>query len=245
MYYCYRPGEQHDTGRPVRTSSIHPRLEALGAQFQQVMGWERPRWFDPSGEGEAYAFGRSNWWEPVRQECLAVRHRVGLADISAFAKYEVRGRDAEAFLDRLIANRMPRRDGAIVLAHLLTETGRIESEMTITRLAPDHFYLLSAASAQLHDLDRLTNARAAGEDVTVVDVTEDFGCLVLAGPKAREVWLRSPPPTSPMARSPGLPHARSAPAASASYALSGSIMWASLAGSCIAPWRRCRASSMP
>jgi dimethylglycine dehydrogenase len=187
MYYCYRPGEQHDTGRPVRTSSIHPRLKALGAQFQQVMGWERPRWFDPSGEGEAYAFRRSNWWEPVKQECLAVRHRVGLADLSAFAKYEVRGRDAAAFLDRLIANRMPRRDGAIVLAHLLTESGRIESEMTITRLAPDHFYLLSAASAQLHDLDMLTNARAAGEDVTVADVTEDFGCLVLAGPKAREV----------------------------------------------------------
>jgi dimethylglycine dehydrogenase len=187
MYYCYRPGEQHDTGRPVRTSSIYPKLKALGAQFQQVMGWERPRWFDPSGDGETYAFRRSNWWQAVEQECLAVRHRVGLTDLSTFAKYDVKGRDAAAFLDRLAANRVPQRDGGIVLAHLLTDTGRIESEVTITRLAPDHFYVLSAATAQLHDLDMLTNAVAPGEAVTIRDVTEDFGCLVLAGPKAREV----------------------------------------------------------
>jgi dimethylglycine dehydrogenase len=77
-----------------------------------------------------------------------------------------------------------------VLAHLLTDSGRIESEMTITRLAPDHFYVLSAATAQLHDLDMLTNAVAPGEAVTIRDVTEDFGCLVLAGPKARDVLAR-------------------------------------------------------
>ncbi len=187
MYYCYRPGEQHDTGRPVRTSSIYPKLAALGAQFQQVMGWERPRWFDPSGEGEQYAFTRSNWWEPVRQECLAVRRRVGLMDLSTFAKYDVRGRDAADFLDRLVANRMPARDGGVVLAHLLTEAGRIESEMTITRLAPDHYYVLSAATAQLHDLDMLANGIGPGENVAISDVTEDFGCLVLAGPLARHV----------------------------------------------------------
>jgi dimethylglycine dehydrogenase len=187
MYYCYRPGEQHETGRPVRTSSIYPKLKALGAQFQQVMGWERPRWFDPSDGGEDYSFRRSNWFEPVREESLAVRSRVGLMDLSTFAKYEVRGRDAAAFLDRLVANRVPRRDGGIVLAHLLTDSGRIESEMTITRFAADRFYILSAAVAQLHDLDMLANAVAPGEDVTIGDVTEDFGCLVLAGPKARDV----------------------------------------------------------
>jgi dimethylglycine dehydrogenase len=151
------------------------------------MGWERPRWFDPSDGGEDYSFRRSNWFEPVREECLAVRNRVGVTDLSTFAKYEVRGRDAAAFLDRLVANRVPRRDGGIVLAHLLTDSGRIESEMTITRFAADRFYILSAAVAQLHDLDMLANAVAPGEDVTIGDVTEDFGCLVLAGPKARDV----------------------------------------------------------
>jgi dimethylglycine dehydrogenase len=82
---------------------------------------------------------------------------------------------------------MPARDGGVVLAHLLTDSGRIESEMTITRLAPDHYYVLSAATAQLHDLDMLANAIGPGENVTISDVTEDFGCLVLAGPLARHV----------------------------------------------------------
>jgi dimethylglycine dehydrogenase len=187
MYYCYRPGEQLDAGRPVRTSSIYRKLKALGAQFQQVMGWERPRWFDPTGNGEDYSFRRSNWFEPVREECLAVRQRVGLMDLSTFAKYDVRGRDAAALLDRLCANRIPRRDGGIVLGHHLTEGGFIESEMTITRLAEDHFYVLSAAVAQHHDMDQLVNGIAPGDDVTVNDITEEFGCLVLAGPRAREV----------------------------------------------------------
>ncbi len=187
MYYCYRPSEQHDTGRPVRTSSIYPRLKELGAQFQQVMGWERPRWFDPTGLGETYSFRRSDWFGPVGEECLAVRNRVGLMDLSTFAKYEMRGRDGAGLLDRLAANAVPRRDGGIVLAHLLTESGMIESEMTITRLSPDHFYVLSAATAQHHDFDMLANAVTPGEDVIVSDVTDDFGCLVLAGPLARDV----------------------------------------------------------
>lgn len=187
MYYCYRPGEQLDAGRPVRTSSVYPKLMALGAQFQQVMGWERPRWFDPTGKGEDYSFRRSNWFEPVREECMAVRERVGLMDLSTFAKYDVHGTHAAALLDRLCANRIPRRDAGIVLGHLLTEGGFIESEMTITRLADDQFYVLSAAVAQHHDMDQLVNGITPGEDVTVTDVTEDFGCLVLAGPRARDV----------------------------------------------------------
>src|SRR5438105_1848548 len=68
MYYCYKPAEQHDVGRELRTSSICERLEARGGQFQQVFGWERARWYDPSGKGEQYSFRRSNWWEHVKGE---------------------------------------------------------------------------------------------------------------------------------------------------------------------------------
>ncbi len=187
MYYCYRPNEQHEAGRPVRTSSVYDRLAVAGGQFQQVMGWERVRWFDTSGKGERYSFRRSNWWEPVRQECQAVRERVGLMDLSTFAKFELKGWGTASFLDRVCANRIPRKVGGIVLGHLLTEGGMIESEVTITRLAEDHFYLLSAAVAQHHDMDKLKWALQPREDVNVFDVTEDFGTLVLAGPRARDV----------------------------------------------------------
>ncbi|MEL6289067.1 MAG: FAD-dependent oxidoreductase [Pseudomonadota bacterium] len=91
MYTCLPPGDQHEAGRPVRTSSVYDRLKEAGGQFQQVMGWERVRWFDPSGEGEKFSWRRSNWWSAVRDEALAVRNAVGLMDLSTFAKFDVRG----------------------------------------------------------------------------------------------------------------------------------------------------------
>jgi dimethylglycine dehydrogenase len=187
MYYCYKPGEQHEVGRDLRLSPLHEELKSRGAQFSQVFGWERARWYDPSKQGEAFSFKRSNWWEPVREECLAVRDRVGLMDLSTFSKFEVAGPDAAAFLERICANRIPRADGRLILGHLLNPNGFIESEMTITRLAADRFYLLSAASAQLYDMDQLRWRLAPGERVEIADVTDRFGVLVLAGPKSRAV----------------------------------------------------------
>jgi len=187
MYYCYKPGEQHEVGRDLRLSPLHEELKSRGAQFSQVFGWERARWYDAGNQGEAFSFKRSNWWEPVREECLAVRDRVGLMDLSTFAKFEVAGPDAAAFLERICANRIPTSDGRLILGHLLNPNGFIESEMTITRLAPDRFYLLSAASAQLYDMDQLRWRLAPGERVEIADVTDRFGVLVLAGPKSRAV----------------------------------------------------------
>jgi dimethylglycine dehydrogenase len=187
MYYCMKPGEQHEVGRNLRTSPVFDRLKAKGAQFSQIFGWERARWFDRSGEGERHSFKRSNWWRAVQEECLAVRERVGLMDLSTFSKFEVTGRDAHGFLDRIFANRIAQRDGGIILGHLLTPSGYIESEITVTRLAGDRFYLLSAAVAELHDLDQLHQRLKPGEQVTIRNVTSDYGCLVLAGPRSREV----------------------------------------------------------
>ncbi len=187
MYYCYRPGEQHPEKRPLRTSSLYERLKAAGAQFQAVFGWERARWFDQTGEGEDYSFRRSNWFEPAKAECEAVRQRVGLMDLSTFSKFDVTGPGAAGFLERICANRVPKKVGGIMLGHLLTEGGRIDSELTVTRLAEDHFYVLSAATAQLHDMDALHWRLEPGEDVTITDITDDYGVLVLAGPRSREV----------------------------------------------------------
>ena len=187
MYYCYKPGEQHEVGRGLRRSSLYEKLKSEGAQFAQIFGWERPRWYDTTGKGEAYSFKRSNWFDAVRDEALAVREKVGLMDLSTFSKFEVTGPDAYGFLERICANKIPAKDGGIILGHLLNENGFIESEITVTRLGPEHFYVLSAAVAQLHDKDQLEWRRLATEIVTITDVTDDFGVLVLAGPLAREV----------------------------------------------------------
>ncbi len=187
MYYCYKPGEQHTVGRDLRQSSLHDTLAAEGAQFQQIFGWERARWYDKSGEGEQFSFRRSNAFAAVKAEAQAVRERVGLMDLSTFSKFEVAGPDAHAFLDRICANKIPAKDGGIILGHLLNPNGLIESELTITRLAADRFYILSAAAAQLHDMDQLNWRKLDSERVTISDITDDRGVLVLAGPRARDV----------------------------------------------------------
>jgi dimethylglycine dehydrogenase len=187
MYQCLKPGEQHEVGRDLRTSTLHEKLKAHGAQFSQIFGWERARWYDSSGKGEIFSFKRSNWWGVVREEALAVRERVGLMDLSTFSKYDVRGRDAHAFLERVCANRIAWRDGGIILGHLLTPVGFIESEITVTRFAADRFYVLSAAVAELHDLDQLRWRLKPEEQVIIEDITDNYGCMVLAGPKSREV----------------------------------------------------------
>ena len=116
-----------------------------------------------------------------------MRERVGLLDLSSFAKFEVTGSGAEAYLNRICANRMARREGGIVLAHFLSEDGRIAGEATITRLGEGRFYVLSGATAEHRDLDHLSQGIAAGEDVRVANITDDWGVLVLAGPRARDL----------------------------------------------------------
>jgi len=187
MYAVHLPGEAREAGRPVKTSPLYETLEARGAVYAEAFGWERPKWFDATGEGERYGYKRANWFDAVAEECRAVRERVGVLDLTSFAKYDVTGRDARAFLDRITANRVPGRDGRITLTHMLTEAGRIASEATMTRLAADRFYLLSGATAELHDLDMLANGLRAGEAVEIADVTEDYGVLVVSGPRSRDL----------------------------------------------------------
>jgi dimethylglycine dehydrogenase len=187
MYALHLPGEERPAGRPARTTPLYHKLKAKGCVHTEAFGWERPKWFSLDGRQEECGFHRNNIFETIAAECQAVRERVGILDLSSFAKYDVTGPDAETFLDRLYANRVARRQGGIVLAHGLTEKGRIQCELTITRLAPDRFYLLSAAAAELRDFDLLTHGKRDDEAVMIKNVTDDYGVLVVAGPCSRDL----------------------------------------------------------
>ncbi len=189
MYQVHYPGEFREHGRPVRTTPIHDKLASRGAVFAETFGWERAKWFAPPGVEERYGFRRMNWFDAVGEECRAVREGVGVLDLSAFAKFDVAGADAARFLDRVVANRVPR-EGRIVLAHALTGLGGIESEFTVTRLGENRFYLLSASVARIHDCDWLTQHRHASEDVGITDVTDDYGVLAVAGPRSRDLLAK-------------------------------------------------------
>ena len=174
--------------RPVKTSPLYERLAAKGAVHEEVYGWERPRWFAPAGveAKDIYGFRRTSLHQIVGAECRAVREAAGVMDISAFSKVEVMGPDAAAFLDRLIPNRLPNAPGRIALTHLLNDAGRIELEATIVRFAEDRFYLVCAAFFERRLVDYLEFAKA-GEDVTVVNRSSEWGALTLNGPRAREI----------------------------------------------------------
>jgi dimethylglycine dehydrogenase len=187
MYNLLLPGEERPAGRPARSSRLCERLQAKGAVHTEALGWERPKWFSLDGREESCGFRHNNVFEVVAGECKAVRERVGVLDLSSFSKYEVTGNDAESFLNRVCANRMPSRDGRIILAHLLTKNGRIESEFSITRLNDNHFYVLSAAVSELRDFDLLNHRILETENVTVSNITDEWGALVLAGPRSREL----------------------------------------------------------
>jgi dimethylglycine dehydrogenase len=181
------PGEEEMAGRPRKMSPLHDKLRQQGCVHTETFGWERPKWFSPDGRAEDCGYRRNNVFEWVRDEVAAVHSRVGVLDLTGFAKYDISGPGAEAFLNRVCANRIPRKAGGIALVHLLSPGGRIQGEMTVTRLEGDRFYALSAAAAELRDQDLLTQSVSAGESVQIDNVTEDRGVLVLSGPRSRDV----------------------------------------------------------
>ena len=190
-YAIVYPQDDRRPGRPARTSPLYERFRAAGAVFGVRNGWERPYWFAPAGVEpcDQPSFRRTNWFDAVGREARAVRERAGLLELSSFSKYEVHGPGAEAFLDRLCANRLPR-PGRIVLSQLLTPRGAIECDVTVTRLAPERFLVVSAAVAELHDLDWLRRHAPTDGSVAIEDVTARWGVLILAGPRAREILAR-------------------------------------------------------
>jgi len=184
------PGEEEPDGRPQKTSPLYEKLKAQGAVYGETYGWERPKWFSLDGREEEGGYHRTNVFEVVAREVKAVAAGVGVLDLSGFAKYDVRGPDAEAFLNRICANRMPRKNGGIGLVHPLSRGGRIYGEMTVTRFADDHFYCLSAAAAEQRDWDLLMQSKLPEEDVALNNLTMDLGVLVMNGPRARDVLAK-------------------------------------------------------
>ena len=190
MYQVRMPGEYREAGRPIKQTPLYDTLSREGAQFQEIYGWERARYFSPDGSPEEYSFRRSSAFGPVGEEVNGVRERVGVADLTAFTKLEVTGPDAASLLDRLAANRLPTRRGGIRLAHMLTTLGGIEGEVTITRLGDERFYLNSSIMAEQHDQDWLRHHVLPGEQVTVTDLTDRWGILAVTGPRSRDLLAK-------------------------------------------------------
>ncbi|WP_131194255.1 GcvT family protein [Lichenihabitans psoromatis] len=217
VFTTHYPDEERDTARPLRQTPCYSRMRDLGAVFGSTFGWERPNWFAPPGYAlseadlakpdvllnenhppaidskrpvEKWSFRRSNYFDFVGQECRAIHERVGLQDMSAFAKFEISGRGAEAWLDRILTNRIPKALNRVTLTYLLTKNGGVRSEFTLTRIGPERFYLVSAGALEEHDYDTLTKLLPIDGSVRIDKTTTQYGVLVLAGPQSRALMQR-------------------------------------------------------
>jgi dimethylglycine dehydrogenase len=165
--------------------------------FGQRYGWERANWFAPPGIApkDRWSFRRSNYFEHVGAEAQHLRRHVGMIDLTPFTKHEVTGPGAEAWLDGLVANKVPTKVGRIALCHALTRRGGIRSEFTITKISDEHYYVVSAGAAERYDSDYLQQmlphaeaaAGSAAGGVSLRNITGSRGCFVLAGPRSRDV----------------------------------------------------------
>jgi dimethylglycine dehydrogenase len=184
----YYPDYEWPAARPLKTSPSYERLKAEGAVFGSINGWEVPVWFAPAGvePRDVYSFRTSNFYPHVAAEARSVREHAGLIDMTPMAKFEVEGPDATAWLDRILANHLPRK-GGIRLAHLLSERGGVTAEFTVVRLDEDHFYLISSPRAEMLNFDQLMQLLPEDSGVRVRNATMERGCLTVVGPKARQI----------------------------------------------------------
>jgi dimethylglycine dehydrogenase len=214
VFTVHYPDEERGAARPLKRSPCYDRMKALGAVFGTVYGWERPGWFAPPGYGltaadlakpdvllnenhpvvaegelprERWSFRRSNYFPHVGNECRHVHEKVGVLDMTAFAKFEVTGPGAEAWLESIFANRIPKKIGSVGLCHMLTKGGGVRAEATIYREGPEHFYLVSAGAFERHDWDYWQKALPRDGSVLMQKVTTQYGVLAVAGPHARDL----------------------------------------------------------
>ena len=189
-YATHFPNLEWPDGRPVKTSPLYGKLAAKGAEFSFRAGWEKPSYFKPDGwKHESETYRRPAWHSVVADEVKAVHEGVGIQDLTAFGRFELKGNGAADWLSTMITGALPK-VGKVALAYFCTRSGRILTEMTLTRFADDHFWLVTAAGAIWHDRDWLRLNMPPDARFTLTEITGYWGTLVVAGPKSRDVLQR-------------------------------------------------------
>ncbi|MGH9216549.1 MAG: GcvT family protein, partial [Acidimicrobiales bacterium] len=200
-YGIVHPREQWATGRPQRVSPFYSREQELGARFFEVGGWERPQWYESNRPLLAEFAGRieqrphewdARWWSPIiNAEHLAMRDRVAMIDLSAFAQFDVCGPGALDYLQYLTVAQVDRPVGRIVYTPVLAPNGGFRSDLTVVRLAEDRFRIITGAADGGRDrkwfTDHLPDGGPAGGSVAFSDLTAQVCTIGVWGPRARDL----------------------------------------------------------
>jgi len=181
------PNEELPAARPMRMTPVYDRLQAQGAVFGASFGLEHALWFAPPGTPphEDVTYRRSNAHGPVGAECRAVRTAVGLLEIATFSRYEISGPGAADWLDRMLANRMPR-EGRLTLAPMLNDQGRLIGDFTVANAGGSRYFVFGSGIAEQYHL-RWFEAHLPEAGVAIRSLRDDLLGFAIAGPASREV----------------------------------------------------------
>jgi dimethylglycine dehydrogenase len=183
------PNEELQAGRPLRVTPMYHRWRQLGAVMGDAWGVEAPLWFAPPGVADSFSFHRSTDFEHVGAECRAVRTGVGISEISTFAKYDVTGPDAGAWLSRMLANRLPK-PGRIALSPMLNPRGKLIGDFTVANAGEGHFLVFGAGAAEKYHMRWFGQHLPADGRVAIRALGLSLAGISIAGPKAREVLAK-------------------------------------------------------
>ena len=191
-YDIHYPNEERQAGRPLRTAPTYDVLKGLGAAFGEKSGWERPNWYESNATAGDETLRPRGWagehWSPaIGAEALATRTAAALFDETSFAKLEIVGPGALAFLQRLCANDIDVPTGRIVYTQLLNRRGGIECDLTVTRVTGDRFLMITGTAVGQHDVGWLRKHLPGDGRVVINDITSGRVCYALWGPRARDI----------------------------------------------------------
>ncbi len=185
------PNEELPAARPHQTTALYDVLLAQGAVMGDSWGLETPLWYAPKGvePKDIVSFHRSNDFPHIKAECEGVRNGVGVTEIANFAKYEFTGPGAEAYLSKLMTNKMPR-VGRLVLTPMLNHGGKLIGDFTIARASEERFMMWGSSQAQIYHLRWFESQLPADGSVKIHRYDMGLVGLSIAGPKSREVLAR-------------------------------------------------------
>jgi len=190
LYGMHWPYKQHKTSRNQKLFPYHEELKKAGAFFGVSAGYERPMWFSlKNGDTKIeYSYNYQNWYQSVEFETKNARKNVGLFDLTAFSKYDLKGEKTHSELQRICTANIKNEIGKTTYTQMLNEDGGIETDLTVVCMEKNYFRIVTSAANREHDKFHIL--KYLSKEIEFKDVTDDIACLGVFGPKSRSLMSK-------------------------------------------------------
>ena len=187
LYGMHWPYKQHKTSRNQKLLPYHEELKQAGACFGVSAGYERPMWFSKNGESPEYkySYNYQNWYPAVEFETKNARENVGCFDLSAFAKFDLTGENIHEDLQKICTANIKNEKGRTTYTQMLNKDGGIETDLTVVCMDKNHYRVISSAANR--ERDKFHILKYLSSNIKLIDVTEEYCCLGIFGPKSRDL----------------------------------------------------------